>query len=250
MIFTIFVFYGCAITNDIIPQIGDGEPGPEVYAVATKRDQASIIWKESKRMVNKSPQLRKRIKPLVGELSSEQYNDGSFKPLASDKDTLDGLNVHCVLMDEIHQWKNGKALYDIMADGTTARQQPLVYITSTAGTVREDIYDLKYEEAKRVINGLFDKNGYKDKHFFPFLYELDNRKEWTQEENWYKANPGLGTIKNLDTLRAKVKKALNNPMLVKNLVCKEFNIRETSSESWMTFEDLDNTATFDIKKAF
>ena len=199
-------------------------------------------------MVNKSPQLRKRIKPLVGELSSEQYNDGSFKPLASDKDTLDGLNVHCVLMDEIHQWKNGKALYDIMADGTTARQQPLVYITSTAGTVREDIYDLKYEEAKRVINGLFDKNGYKDKHFFPFLYELDNRKEWTQEENWYKANPGLGTIKNLDTLRAKVKKALNNPMLVKNLVCKEFNIRETSSESWMTFEDLDNTATFDIKK--
>ncbi len=229
-------------------QIGDGEPGPEVYAVATKRDQASIIWKESKRMVNKSPQLRKRIKPLVGELSSEQYNDGSFKPLASDKDTLDGLNVHCVLMDEIHQWKNGKALYDIMADGTTARQQPLVYITSTAGTVREDIYDLKYEEAKRVINGLFDKNGYKDKHFFPFLYELDNRKEWTQEENWYKANPGLGTIKNLDTLRAKVKKALNNPMLVKNLVCKEFNIRETSSESWMTFEDLDNTATFDIKE--
>ena len=231
-------------------QIGDGEPGPEVYAVATKRDQASIIWKESKRMVNKSPQLRKRIKPLVGELSSEQYNDGSFKPLASDKDTLDGLNVHCVLMDEIHQWKNGKALYDIMADGTTARQQPLVYITSTAGTVREDIYDLKYEEAKRVINGLFDKNGYKDKHFFPFLYELDNRKEWTQEENWYKANPGLGTIKNLDTLRAKVKKALNNPMLVKNLVCKEFNIRETSSESWLTFEDLDNTATFDIKKLF
>lgn len=229
-------------------QIGDGEPGPEVYAVATKRDQASIIWKESKRMVNKSPQLRKRIKPLVGELSSEQYNDGSFKPLASDKDTLDGLNVHCVLMDEIHQWKNGKALYDIMADGTTARQQPLVYITSTAGTVREDIYDLKYEEAKRVINGLFDKNGYKDKHFFPFLYELDSRKEWTQEENWYKANPGLGTIKNLDTLRAKVKKALNNPMLVKNLVCKEFNIRETSSESWMTFEDLDNTATFDIKE--
>ena len=229
-------------------QIGDGEPGPEVYAVATKRDRASIIWKESKRMVNKSPQLRKRIKPLVGELSSEQYNDGSFKPLASDKDTLDGLNVHCVLMDEIHQWKNGKALYDIMADGTTARQQPLVYITSTAGTVREDIYDLKYEEAKRVINGLFDKNGYKDKHFFPFLYELDNRKEWTQEENWYKANPGLGTIKNLDTLRAKVKKALNNPMLVKNLVCKEFNIRETSSESWMTFEDLDNTATFDIKE--
>lgn len=228
--------------------IGDGEPGPEVYAVATKREQANIVWKEAKRMVNKSASLRKRIKPLVGELSSEAFNEGFFKPLASDKDSLDGLNVHCVLMDEIHQWKNGKALYDIMADGTTARDQPLVYITSTAGTIREDIYDQKYEEAERVINGLFDENGYKDPHFFPFIYELDSRKEWQQEECWYKANPGLGTIKNLDTLRAKVEKAKENSILVKNLVCKEFNIRETSTEAWMTFEDIDNRETFDIKQ--
>lgn len=226
--------------------IGDGEPGPEVYAVATKKDQAKIIWLESKRMVRKSPSLLKRVKPLVAELSSEEYNNGIFKPVASDSDTLDGLNVHCVLMDEIHQWKNGKALYDIMADGTTARDQPLVYITSTAGTVREDIYDEKYEEAERVINGLFDENGYKDIHFFPFIYELDSRKEWTEEKHWKKANPGLGTIKKFDTLKAKVNKAKENPMLVKNLVCKEFNIRETSSEAWLVFEDLNNTATFDI----
>ncbi len=228
--------------------VGDGEPGPEVYAVATKREQANIVWKEAKRMVNKSASLRKRVKPLVGELSSEGFNEGFFKPLASDKDSMDGLNVHCVIMDEIHQWKNGKALYDIMADGTTARDQPLVYITSTAGTIREDIYDQKYEEAERVINGLFDDNGYKDPHFFPFIYELDSRKEWQQEGCWYKANPGLGTIKNLDTLRAKVKKAQDNPLLVKNLVCKEFNIRETSTESWLIFEDIDNRETFDIKE--
>ena len=85
--------------------IGDGEPGPEVYAVATKRDQAKIIWNESKRMVRKSPVLLRRIKPLVAELSSELFNDGTFKPLASDSDILDGLNGHCVLMGEIHQWK-------------------------------------------------------------------------------------------------------------------------------------------------
>lgn len=229
-------------------QIGDGEPGPEIYAVATKRDQAKIIWNEAKRMVRKSPVLLRRIKTLVGELSSELFNDGTFKPLASDSDTLDGLNVHCVLMDEIHQWKNGKALYDIMADGVAARDQPLVYITSTAGTVREDIYDAKYDEAERVINGLFDDNGYKDPHFFPFIYELDSRNEWTDEKCWKKANPGLGTIKKLDTLAAKVAKAMLNPALVKNLVCKEFNIRETSSEAWLTFDDLNNTATFDIAK--
>lgn len=228
--------------------VGDGEPGPEVYAVATKKDQAKIIWSEAKRMVRKSPTLLRRIKPLVGELSSEVFNDGIFKPLASDSDTLDGLNVHCGLMDEIHQWKNGKALFDIIADGVTARNQPLIYETSTAGTIREDIYDEKYEYAERVINGLFDDNGYKDIHFFPFIYELDNRKEWVEEKCWYKANPGLGTIKKLQTLRDKVNKALDNPKLVKNLVCKEFNIRETSSEAWLTFEELNNTATFNLEK--
>lgn len=225
----------------------DGEMGPEVYAVATKKDQSKIIWLESKRMVKKSPSLLKRVKPLVAELDTD-FNDGVFKPLASDSDTLDGLNVHCVLMDEIHQWKQGKALYDIMADGVSAREQPLVYITSTAGTIREDIYDQKYDEAEMVINGYDDPDGYKDEHFIAFIYELDNRKEWTDETCWEKANPGLGTIKNYKTLKDKVEKAKKNPLLVKNLLCKEFNIRETSSEAWLTFEQANNTETFDLKK--
>lgn len=149
-------------------------------------------------------------------------------------------------LDEIHQWKNGKALFDIMADGTTAREQPLVFITSTAGTIREDLYDDKYEYAERVINGYFDDNGYKDEHFVAFVYELDNRKEWIDPHCWKKANPGLGTIKRLDQLEAKVKKALANPNHVKNVVCKEFNVRETSSEAWLTFEQLNNTERFDL----
>lgn len=225
----------------------DGEMGPEVYAVATKKDQSKIIWLESKRMVRKSPSLSKRVRSLVAELDTD-FNDGVFKPLASDSDTLDGLNIHCVLMDEIHQWKQGKALYDIMADGVSAREQPLVYITSTAGTIREDIYDQKYEEAEMVINEYEDPDGYKDEHFIAFIYELDNRKEWTDETCWEKANPGLGTIKNRNTLKDKVEKAKKNPLLVKNLLCKEFNIRETSSEAWLTFEQANNTAVFDIRE--
>ena len=115
--------------------VGDNEGGAEVYAVATKKDQAKIVWLEAKRMVNKSPVLKKRIKTLVGEISSD-FNDGVFKALASDSDSLDGLNIHTVIMDEWHQWKNGRALYDIMADGITAREQPLIIMTSTAGTIR------------------------------------------------------------------------------------------------------------------
>lgn len=224
----------------------DGEMGPEVYAVATKKDQSKIIWLESKRMVRKSPALSKRVRSLVAELDTD-FNDGVFKPLASDSDTLDGLNIHCVLMDEIHQWKQGKALYDIMADGVSAREQPLVYITSTAGTIREDIYDQKYDEAEMVINGYDDPEGYKDEHLIAVIYEIDNRKEWTDESCWEKANPGLGTIKNKQTLKDKVEKAKKNPLLVKNLLCKEFNIRETSSEAWLTFEQANNTETFSVE---
>ena len=223
----------------------DGEPGPEVYAVATKRDQAKIIWQESKRMINKSPALKKRTRPLVSEIDAD-FCDGVFKPLASDSDTLDGLNIHCGLMDEIHQWKSGKKLYDIIADGVTAREQPLIFITSTAGTVREDIYDMKYDEAKRVIDGYFDPNGYKDERFLAFIYELDKRSEWTDERCWKKANPGLGTIKNLGTLRDKVEKAKKNPLLVKNLVCKEFNIAETTVDAWLTAEQVINPMTYDV----
>lgn len=225
----------------------DGEPGPEIYAVATKRDQAKIIWQEAKRMVRKSPALAKRTRSLVAELDSD-WNDGIFKPLASDSDTLDGLNIHCALMDEIHQWKNGRALFDIIADGVIAREQPMIFETSTAGTIREDIYDDKYEEAERIINGYDDPDGYHDEHFLPLIYELDSRNEWTDPGAWIKANPGLGPIKSKKALADKVEKAKANPALVRNLVCKEFNIRETSSEAWLNFEELDNRETFDLQK--
>ena len=224
----------------------DGEAGPEVYAVSTKKDQSKKIWLPAKQMVLQSPTLRKRIKPLVASLYCEG-NFGEFKPLASDVDTMDGLNVHCGLLDEIHQWRNGKALYDIIADGTSAREQPLILITSTAGTIREDIFDEKYDEYKRIIQGYQD-GSYVDDRRIGFIYELDKREEWKTEKYWYKANPGLSTIKNITDLREKVKRAKENPKLVKNLLCKEFNIRETSDQAWLNFNTIVNEATYNIKE--
>lgn len=226
-------------------QIADGEPGAEIYAVATKKDQAKLVWTDAKRMVNKSPTLRKRIKPLVSELRAD-FNDSSFKPLGSDSETLDGLNVHGAMMDEIHAWKD-KNLYDVIVDGTSSREQPMIFMITTAGTIRESVYDMKYEEAERLLNGL-DDGSYIDDRFLPIIYELDDRKEWTDPSCYQKANPGLGTIKQLDQLEGKVNKAKANPLLVKNLLTKDFNIRETSSESWLTFEQLNNPETFDIEQ--
>ncbi|KAB1341630.1 terminase large subunit, partial [Bacillus thuringiensis] len=199
-----------------------------------------------KRMVKKSPVLLKRIKPLVRELNAD-FNDSTFKPLGSDSETLDGLNVHGAMMDEIHAWKD-KNLYDVIVDGTSSREQPMIFMITTAGTIRESVYDMKYEEAEMLLNGLDDPDGYKDDRFLPIIYELDKREEWTDNTKWKKANPGLGTIKKIDQLETKVNKAKANSLLVKNLLTKDFNIRETSTEAWLTFEQLNNKATFDVAK--
>ena len=224
--------------------IADGELGPEIYSVATKKDQAKIIWLEAKKMIQKSPALRKRMKTLVSEINSS-VNDSVFKPLGRDSDTLDGLNVHGALFDEVHAWKD-QNLYDVVVDGTSSSEQPMIFTTSTAGTVRESVFDRLYDEAEMVINGYSDPEGYVDDRLLPVIYELDDRKEWVNPKAWKKANPGLGTIKKTDSLASKVDKAKVNPMLVKNLVCKDFNIRETNGEAWLTFDQLNNQEKFDI----
>lgn len=225
--------------------MADGEAGAEIVSVATKKDQAKIIWSEAKRMVKKSPVLSKRAKTLVSEIVTE-YNDGSFKPLSSDSNTLDGLNVHCSLIDELHAIED-KNLYDVIIDGMTAREQPLSIITTTAGTVREGIFDIKYDECEMILKG-YEDGSYVDERVLPIIYELDKRGEWIDPKMWQKANPALGTIKSMDQLESKVNKAKNNPLLVKNLLTKDFNIRETTSEAWLTFDQLNNQDTFDIRE--
>ena len=226
-------------------QIADGEGGPEIYSVATKKDQAKIIWSEAVRMIKHSPELRQHAKCLVSKITT-RFNNGTFQPLGSDSMTLDGLNVHGALIDELHAIKD-RNLYDVVIDGMSARTQPLSIITSTAGTIRDNIFDLKYDECKRIIDGYDDPNGYHDETVLPIVYELDSRSEWTDPACWKKANPGLGTIKNYETLANKVERAKANPLLVKNLLCKDFNVRETAAQAYMTFEELNNEATFDVK---
>lgn len=224
--------------------VADGEAGPEIYSAATKKDQAKIIWTEVKRMIKKSPALNKHLKCLVSSIKCA-FNEGTFEPLGSDSDKLDGLNVHGALIDELHAIKD-KNLYDVLVDGMTARDQPLCIITTTAGTVRDNIFDLKYEECQRIIDGYDDPEGYKDETILPLVYELDKREEWTDATAWQKANPALGTVKNQQQLAQKVWQAKNNPLMVKNLLCKDFNVRETGGDSYFTFEQLNNEAVFDM----
>ena len=224
--------------------MADGESGPEIYSAATKRDQAKIIWSESVRMIQKSPALGKRCKCLVSKIRCG-FNDGVFAPLASDTNNQDGLNIHGALIDELHAIKD-KNTYDVLVDGMSAREQPLCVITSTAGTVRDNIYDLKYDEGASIVAGYGDLEGYHDETVLPVIYELDKRSEWTDSACWQKANPALGTIKSTEQLRGKVERAKANSIYVKNLLCKDFNVRETATEAFLTFEQLNNEDVFEL----
>lgn len=218
----------------------DDEPGAEIFSVATKKDQAKIIWLEAKRMVKKSKALAKRIRTLVAEMVYDEM-DSFYKPIGRDSETLDGLNVHGAAMDEVHAWTDMN-MYDVIVDGTSSREQPLIFITTTAGTVRENVYDRLYEEAELTINSYDTKEYYDERSVF-FIYELDSETEWQEEENWIKANPGLGTIKKRDALQEKVDKAKRNPSLVSNLLCKDFNRRQNAGEAHFTYDDVMNPST-------
>lgn len=164
--------------------VGDGEGSAECYSVATKKDQASKSFKSAVAMRNQSSE----IKALVNKRRTDMYMPStfsSFEPLSSDSDTLDGLNAHLVIIDELHAIKD-RNLYEVMKQSTSARKQPLLVMITTAGTVRENIFDDIYSYANNVLDGVV-----KNDSFLPVLYELDDVNEWREIKCWAKANPRI-----------------------------------------------------------
>lgn len=162
--------------------IADGEGSAECYSVATKKDQAAKAFKSAVAMRAQSPEIR----AIVNKRRTDMYMPStfsSFEPLSSDSDTLDGLNSHLVIIDELHAIKD-RNLYEVMKQSTSSRRQPLVVMITTAGTVRECIFDDIYNYANNVLDGTV-----KNDAFLPVLYELDKIDEWKDIKCWSKANP-------------------------------------------------------------
>lgn len=217
----------------------DHEGGAQICCVASKKDQAKIVFTEAKNMVTQSPWLGQLIKKRKSDLYVP-LTFSTFEPLASDSNTLDGLNMHCGIIDELHSIKD-RNIYDVSKQSMGARTQPLLLIISTAGFVRENIYDNRYEYADKVLNGMIE-----DDRFISFIYELDERNEWSKQKCWAKANPGLGTIKSLEYMKNQVKQATDDKSYLPTVLTKDFNIRETGVGSWLTFETINNPDTYDM----
>lgn len=214
--------------------VNDHEGAPQIYNLATMLDQAKLGFNAAHKMVKQSPALSKHIRKRAADLYFAP-NMGFIKALASNTNSLDGLDVHCGVIDELAAIKS-RDLYDLIKQAMGARSQPLLFTITTNGFVRDSIFDAQYEYASGVLDGTIE-----DEHFLPFVYELDNITEWDKEECWEKANPGLGTIKSFDYLRQMVSKAKMDPTFKPTVMVKDFNMRQTGESAWLRWEDLDNT---------
>lgn len=221
----------------------DYEGAAEIYSVATKKDQARKALTEAVNMIKQSPELRAVLKKRRNDVYFAATSS-KFEALASDSNTLDGLNSHGVIIDELHAIRD-RNLYEVMKQSTSSRRQPLIVMITTAGTVRECIFDDMYEYACRVADG-----EEVDEAFLPILYELDERSEWLDPKMWIKANPGLGKIKQVETLRSFVERAKKNPADRAGVLCKDFNVRENDSTAWLPFDVINNEATFDLADVY
>lgn len=223
--------------------LNDRENGPEVYCTANKKDQANLIYSECVNMRLQSPEL----KAITKKRQSDIYcpgNMGFIKCLASDTSTMDGLNPSFFSLDECHAMKTS-ALYDVMIQGQSMRDQPLAWIISTNGFIREGFFDDKYAYWSRVATW---EPGFEDYTVLPLIYELNDRSTWADPAHWAEANPGLGKIKKLETLRDNVEKAKRDPSFLPTLLTKDFNLPESEFTSWLTYEEAVNETTYDISK--
>lgn len=188
--------------------VADGEPGAEIFSAATKREQAKLCWGEASRMVKASPALGRMVKEWrASSTLTVEATASRFMPLGADADTMDGLNVHGALIDELHAHRTS-AVVDVLETATGARRQPLIVEITTAGYDRESICWQHHEYSRQVLEG-----GIVDDSWFAFIAAADEAdyERWDEPEIWRKANPNLGVSVKLDDLQRKAEKARHMP---------------------------------------
>jgi len=184
--------------------VADEEPGAEVYTAATKRDQARIVHAEAVRMVKASPALLRRIRSYKDNLHVPG-TASKYEPLGADADTLDGLNIHGAIIDELHAHKN-RELWDVIETATGARRQPLLFGITTAGQELESLCGHLYLYTRQILEGALE-----DDTHFGYIAELDEGDDWADPSVWAKANPNLGVSVKLEGLAEQAEKAKAEP---------------------------------------
>ena len=207
----------------------DNEPSAEVYGAACDRNQASIVFDVARQMVEMSPALMRRSKiRSAGKRIINYRNAGFYQVLSAETGTKHGLNVSGLVFDEIHAQPNRK-LYDVLTKGSgDAREQPLFFIITTAGNDKNSICYELHTKALDLMQGRK-----KDFTFYPVVYGLEADEDWTDEANWYKANPSLGDTIKIERVREAYQNAIENPAEENVFKQLRLNIWTSASIRWI-----------------
>jgi phage terminase large subunit-like protein len=212
--------------------IASGEPGAEVYSVATKKDQARIVFSEAERMVSKSPALKQRIKSYRDNLHIAG-TASKFQPLSSDQDSLDGPRPQALIADELHAWGyNSRKLWDVLANALGKRRSPIFLVITTAGSGVESLCRQQHNYCEKVLSGI-----HSDESWFAWVCGLDEGDDFEDESNWIKANPNLGVSVNIKELREAVNKAKGDPASLNGVLRLRLGVWTQSVTAWIPLDE-------------
>ncbi len=212
--------------------IATGEPGAEVYSVATKKDQARIVFSEAERMVAASPALKLRIRSFRDNLHIAG-TASKFQPLSSDEDSLDGPRPQALIADELHAWGvSARKLWDVLANALGKRRSPIFMVITTAGSGEVSLCRTEHNYCEKVLTGIHE-----DDSRFAWICGLDPEDDFLDEKNWIKANPNLGVSVNLKELREAINKAKGDPASLNGVLRLRLGIWTSSSVSMIPMDD-------------
>lgn len=237
----------------------DGEEGAEVYSAATTRDQAKIVFSAAQTMARRSPALKEATGVDVGAHNINVVATASkFEALSAEGETLDGLNTHFGAIDELHAHKKRDVL-DVIETSMGSREQPLLWMITTAGSDRAGICYEQRTYVTKILNTVLmqhDGLGYKvegasatDDSYFGAIYTLDDGDAWDDPTVWAKANPNLGVSVFPDYIASLCRKAQETPSAVNNFLTKHLDQWVNADVAWMDMRAWDKCADANLTDA-
>lgn len=220
-----------AAARELYLVTADGEPGAHCYSAATTGEQAREVFDVARNMALREPEFLQRFGVDVGKHDiTIAATASSFKVLNAEGSTLDGLNIHGAVVDEVHAHKT-RAVWDVLDSADGARSQPMISAITTAGSDRSGIcYELR-DYTIKVLEGVVA-----DETWFGVVYTIDDGDVWHDPAVWRKANPNLGISVKLDSMESACRKALAQTSAVNNFLTKRLNVWVNADSAWMDMQ--------------
>lgn len=220
----------------------DKEYGAELYCLAPKLEQANIVFDNFYQTISKEDELLSLCKKRRTDIYIEKSNT-VIKPLAFSEKKSDGLNPHLAVCDEIASWQGqaGLRMYEVIKSALGARLQPMILSISTAGYVNDSIYDELIMRATSFLNGSSEET-----QLLPFIYMIDDIEMWDSIEELEKSNPNLGVSVSKEYLLEEIRIAKGSLSKKSEFITKYCNLKQNSSQAWLTYELVDNAGEKDF----